>query len=54
MHVYVNGVDLAIFQSLFIIFYNFFMNNGPTQLQLYQVISAPTGPILLKLVSNSS
>ena len=42
------------FQSLFIIFLSFSMSNGPTQLQLYQVISAPTGPILVKLVSNSS
>ena len=40
------------FQSLFIIFLSFSMSNGPTQLQLYQVISAPTGPILVKLVSN--
>ena len=52
MLVYVNGIDLTIFQSLFIIFLSFSMSNGPTQLQLYQVISAPTGPILAKLVSN--
>ena len=29
-----------------------FNSIGPTQLQLYQVISASTGPILVKLVSN--
>ena len=52
MLVYVKKDGFGNFQSLFIIFLPFSLNNGPTQLQLYQYISAPPGPILVKLVSN--